>query len=317
MKPSTRALRRLLQAVSLLSLAGGSAGAQAPASAPVRAAPQAVPFEARVTRQTQLFRKVKPDTDDVLLITPGHIVSVSRLDKEQTWKGETAPMAAVHPYAQVTYYMLSSYLQPVGAGEVVSDADAAAVLFQKAPEASRAWCQRFTGRLSLPASGGAGKAEALVYSAANDTACAGYLALVSGTGKAAKARALPRRGAIQSVTVHEVPGGGPPLLDVVEALSGPGLSGSRRTLLSLERGAPRELLSVELERNKLEKDTRQSVNSTMALNPSSSGLDIEVRRTELQVVLATGAETKGAESVKRYRYAGGKLTAQPATAPKP
>jgi hypothetical protein len=315
MKPSTPALRRLLQAVSLLSLAGGSAGAQAPASAPARDAPQAVPFDARVTRQAQLFRKVKPETEDVLLITPGHIVSVSRLDKEHTWKGETAPMAAVHPYAQGTYYMLSSYLQPVGPGEVVSDADAAAVLFQKAPEASRDWCKRFTGRLSLPA--GVGKAEALVYSAASDTACAGYLSLVSGTGKAAKARALPRRGVIQSVTVHEVPGGGPPLLDVLEALSGPGLSGSRRTLLSLERGGPRELLAVELERNQLEKDTRQSVNSTMALNPSSSGFDIEVRRTETRVILATGAETKGAESVKRYRYAGGKLTAQPATPPKP
>ncbi|WP_324991387.1 hypothetical protein [Hyalangium sp.] len=303
--------------MSLLSLAGGSAGAQTPASAPAKEAPPAAPYDARVISQTQLFRKVKPETEDIRLITPGHIVSVSRLDKEHTWKGETAPMAAVHPYAQSTYYMLSSHLRPVSPGEVVSDADAAAVLFQKVPDASRTWCQRFTGRLSLPASAGAGKAEALVYSAANDTACAGYLALVSGTGKAAKARALPRRGAIQSVTVHEVPGGGPPLLDVLEALSGPGLSGSRRTLLSLERGAARELLTVDLENNRLEKDTRQSVNSTMALNPSSNGFDIEVRRTELRVVLATGAETKGAESVKRYRYAGGKLTALPVTAPKP
>jgi hypothetical protein len=34
-----------------------------------------------------------------------------------------------------------------------------------------------------------------------------------------------------------------------------------------------------------------------------------VSRTETQVVLATGAEKGRTESVKRYRYAGGKLTA--------
>jgi hypothetical protein len=322
MKPSSSGRRRLLQAVSLFSLAGaGPAGAQAPASAPAPTAPPAVPFEARVTREAELFRGPKPKQEDKAVLTAGHVLTVSKVESEQTWNGEKGLLVAVNPYAQSTYFTLLPWLQPLESGAVISEADAAALLFQKAPAGERAWCQRFAGRVLLPASAGAGKAGTFLYSASSDDACAGFVALVSGTGKGAKARALPRRGPIQSVVVHEVPGGGAPLLDVMEALRGKEISGSRRVFLSLERSGPREVLAVEVATDQLEKDSRRSVASTVAINPSGSGLDIEVRRTETRAVLATGAETRGAESVKRYRYEGGKLKALPAgakpAAPKP
>jgi hypothetical protein len=315
MKPSSPGLRRLLQAVSLLTMAGvGPAGAQTPASVPAPSALPAVPFDARVTRDAELFRKAKPENEDVALLSPGHVLTVSKLEAEQMWKGETGLVVAVSPFPQSTYYTLLSRLEPLGPAAVISGTEAGALLFQKVPEADRAWCQRFAGRVLLPASAGAGKAGALLYSASSDDACAGYMALVSGTGKAAKARALARRSAILSVAVHEVPGGGPPLLDVTEALRGKGISGSRRTLLSLERSGPRELLAVELATDRLERDSRHSVASTVTLSPSGNGLELEVRRTETRAVLATGAETLLGESVKRYRYAGGKLKALPDTA---
>jgi hypothetical protein len=269
-----------------------------------------VPFEARVTREAQLFRKKKPEVEDVLLASPGHVFTVSELAPEQTWKGETAPIAEVHPYAQATYYMLLPALRPLGPGEVVTEAEAAALLFPKSLGEERAWCQRFTGRVLLPASAKGVKGEALLYSASSDTACTGYMALVSGVGKAAKARPLPRRGALQSVTVHEVPGA-PPLLDMVESLSGKDLSGRRRRLLSLERSGPKELLVVDLEVHQNKGETQHNVQSQLTLTPSAGGLDIEVARTEQQVALATGAVSAQKKEQKRYRYAAGKLTPRP------
>jgi hypothetical protein len=269
-----------------------------------------VPFEARVVRETQLFRKKKLEQEDVLLTTPGHVFKVSELAPERTSQGETGPVAVVHPYEQATYYMLLSALKPLGPGEVVSDTEAGPLLFPKSLGAERAWCQKFTGRLLLPASAGAGKAGALLYSASPDTACAGYMALVSGVGKEAKARSLPRRGALQSVTVHEVPGA-PPLVDVVESLSGKDLSGRRRRLLSLTGSGLKELLAVELEVFQPKGGTQHRVQSEVTLKPSGEGLDIDVARTEQQVTLATGAVASEKKDQKRYRSAAGKLTPRP------
>ena len=238
------------------------------------------------------------------------MLTVSELAPEQTWKGEKAPIAEVHPYAQVTYYMLLPALRPLSPGEVMPEKEAAELLFPKSLGAERAWCQRFTGRVLLPPSTQGAKREALLYSASSDTACRGYMALVSGMGKAAKARTLPRRGAIQSVTVHEVPGA-PPLLDFVESFSGKDLSGWRRILLSLERSGPKELLAVELERYENKGETQHNVRTEVTLKPSAGGLDIEVARTKKQVALTTGAVSAEKTDQKRYRYAAGKLTPRP------
>jgi hypothetical protein len=318
--------RRLLGAVSLLSLASagpvsaeapaGSPAAQATSStspAPPTASTPALPFDARVTREIQLWRKAKPEKEDTVAVPPGRILTVFELKPEQTFEGEKSAVAAVRPHAQSTYYTLLAPLQPVAPGEVMTDAEAAALLFQKVPAANRAWCQRFAERYLLPASAGAGKAGVIIYSASADDACAGYLAVGSGTGKQAKAHAQPRRGPIMSVRVREV-AGSPPLMEVVEAVRGKGLSGWRRVLLSVERGTPRELLVVDEELHQLKGDTKDAVFSVVKMTPAGDGLGIEVRRTDAQVVLATGAEKARTESVKSYHYAGGKLTAvkQPA-----
>lgn len=310
----------LLWKTCLIALMGTTpASAQAPtvpavpapsAAATAKLALPAVPVEARVVREAQLFRKKKPEVEDVLLTTPGHVFTVSELAPEQTWKGETTPIAQVHPYAQATYYMQLPALQPLRPGEVVTEAEAAALLFPKSLGEERVWCQRFTARLLLPASAGAGKGGALLYSASSDTACGGFMALVSGVGKVAKARALPRRGPLQSVTVHEVPGA-PPVLDVVESFASKDVSGRRRRLLSLTRSGPKELLAVELELHQPQGDTQHSVQSQFSLKPSPEGLDIEVERTEQQVKLATGAVASEKKEQKRYRYAAGKLTPRP------
>lgn len=310
--------RRLLGAMSLFALVGaGPVSAETPAASPAAPAPPAPPYDARVTRELPLWRKAKPDKDEDRVVVPaGRVLSVFKLEPEQTFQGEKAPVAAVRPHAQSTYYTLVTALRPLAPGEVMTDTEAAALLFQKAPAANRPWCQRFTERHLLPASSGVGKAAVLLYSASADDACLGYLALGTGTGKAARARALPRRGALLSVNTREVPGS-PPLLEVVEAVKGPGLSGWRRVVSALERGTPRELLVVDEELHHLKGDTKHMVASVVTMTPGGEGLDVEVRRTETQVVLATGAEKSRAESVKRYRYAQGKLTAvaQPA-APK-
>ena len=303
--------------MSLFTLVGaGPVSAETPAGLPAAPAAPAPPFDARVTREVQLWRKAKPEKEDMPLVPPGRVLSVSKLEPEQTFQGEKSPVAAVKPHAQSTYYTLLAPLQPLAPGEVMTDAEAAALLFQKAPAANREWCQRFTERHLLPASAGAGKAAVLLYSASADDACLGYLALGTGSGKAARARALPRRGAVLSVNVREV-AGSPPVLELVEAVKGPGLSGWRRVLSALERGTPRELLVVDEELHHLKGDTKQMVTSAVTMAPGADGLDVEVRRTQTQVVLATGAEQSRTESVKRYRYARGKLSAvaQPA-APK-
>ncbi len=300
--------RRLLGAVSLLTLvSAGPASAETPAASPAAPSTPALPFDARVTREIQLWRKAKPEKEDTVKVPAGRILTVFKLEPEQTFEGEKGPVAAVRTHAQSTYYTPPKPLQPVAPGEVMTDTEAAALLFQKVPAANRAWCQRFTERMLLPASAGAGKAGVILYSASVDDTCAGYWALGSGTGKAAKARVQPRRGPLLSVNVREVTGGAP-LLEVVEAVKGEGLSGWRRILSSLERGTPKELLTVDEEIHQLKGDTKQAIFTAVTMNPSGDGLDLEVRRTETQVVLATGAEKARTESVKRYRYARGKLT---------
>jgi len=300
---------RLLGAVSLFTLVGaGPVGAETPASSPATPATPALPFDVLVTREIQLWRKAKPDKEDMPVVPAGRVLSVFKLEPEQTFQGEKSPVAAVRPHAQSTYYTLLTPLRPLAPGEVMTDAEAAALLFQKAPAANREWCQRFTERMLLPASAGAGKGGVIIYSASADDACSGYLALGSGSGKAAKARAQPRRGALQSVNVREV-AGSPPLMEVVEDVKAEGLSGWRRVLSSVERGAPKELLVVDEELHQLKGDTKQTVTGGVTMTPGADGLEVEVRRTEAQVVLATGAEKARTESVKRYRYAKGKLTA--------
>jgi hypothetical protein len=295
-----------------LTLVGaGPVSAETPAGSPAApATPSAtppLPFDARATRDIQLWRKAKPEKEDTVAVPAGRILTVFELKPEQTFEGERSPVAAVRPHAQSTYYTLLAPLQPVAPGEVMTDAEAAALLFQKAPAANREWCKRFTERMLLPASAEAGKAGVIIYSASADDACAGYLALGSGTGKEAKARAQPRRNALLSVHVREV-AGSPPLMEVVEAVKGKGLSGWRRILFSVERGTPRELLAVDEELHLLKGDTKQATFSVVKMTPGGDGLDIEVRRTETQVVQATGAEKARTESVKHYRYSRGKLT---------
>ncbi len=251
--------RKLLGTVSLLTLVGaGPVSAETPAGSPAAkpaSAAPALPFDARVTRDIQLWRKAKPEKEDTVAVPAGRILTVFELKPEQTFQGEKSPVAAVRPHAQSTYYTLLAPLQPVAPGEVMTDAEAAALLFQKAPSASREWCQRFTERMLLPASAGVGKAGVVLYSASSDDACAGYLALGSGTGKAARARAQPRRGPLLSVNVRDV-AGSPPLMEVVEAVRGQGLSGWRRILFSVERGTPKELLVVDEELHHLKGDTK-------------------------------------------------------------
>jgi hypothetical protein len=301
--------RSLLSAVSLLTLVGaGPVSAQAPAASPAKPSTPELPFDARVTREIQLWRKAKPADEDTVAVPPGRILTVFKLEPEQTFQGEKSPVAAVRPHAQSTYYTLLSPLQPLAPGEVMTDTEAAALLFTKVPAANRAWCQRFTERMLLPASAGAGKAGVIIYSASADDTCSGYLALGSGTGKAAKASVQPRLNTLISVNVREV-AGGPPLMEVVEAVKGPGLSGWRRRLSSVERGAPKELLTVDEELHQIKKDTKQTIASAVTMTPAGNGLDLEVRRTETEVVQATGAEKARTESVKHYRYEGGKLTA--------
>lgn len=269
-----------------------------------------MPFEAVVAREAQLYRKKKLEQEDVLLATPGHVFTVSELGPEAKSAGETAPVAAVQPYAQATYYMLVTPLRPLGPGEVVTAAEASELLFPKSLGADRAWCQRFTSRVLLPASVGADKGGALLYSASSDTACGGYMALVSGVGKEAKARSLPRLSALESVTVREV-SGAPPLLDVVESITGKGISGRRRRFMSLTRSGPKELLAVDLEVLQPKGGTQHSVRSEVSLKPSGEGLDIDVARTEQKVTLATGAVASEKKDQKHYRYAAGKLTPRP------
>ena len=313
MKSFVRGVCQLMKAVSFLTVAGASlAGASSQASTLV-SAPPAVPFDARVSSDTSLFRKTKPEEGDAVPFPAWHVLTVFKIEPERTWQGETAPMVAVHRHAQSTNYTLLSRLQPLAPGEVLSDEQAGVLLFQKVPEAHRSWCQRFTERVLLPGAAEAGKADMLIYSGSSDDACAGYMMLVSGTGKAAKTRALPRRGVIESISVHALPSG-PPLLDLLEAVRGPDHSGSRRTLLSVERSSLREVLAVDAELHQQGKDDRHSVVHAVALNPSGDGLDIEVRRTETRVALATDTEREHSESVKRYHYARGKLKALPDTA---
>jgi hypothetical protein len=283
--------------------------AGSPAAPPASSKPATppLPFDARATRDIQLWRKAKPEKEDMVAVPAGRILTVFDLKPEQTFQGEKSPVAAVRPHAQSTYYTLLAPLQPVAPGEVMTDAEAAALLFQKVPAANREWCKRFTERMLLPASAGVGQAGVILYSASSDDACAGYLALGSGTGKAAKARDQRRRNALISVNVRDV-AGSPPLMEVVEAVKGQGLSGWRRVLFSVERGTPKELLVVDEELHHVKGDTKQEVASAVKMTPAGDGLDLEVRRTDTQVVLATGAEKARTEEVKRYRYAGGKLT---------
>lgn len=310
MKAPPGAVVHALRKVCLVAgLVSGAADAQTPSAAPAQALPP-MPFEARIAREAPMFRKKKLDEDDVRLSSAGHIVTVSELAPEQTWKGETAPVAVVHPHAQATYYMLLPSLQPLSPGEVMTDEEAAALLFPASLGASRAWCQRYAERLLLPASANAGKGAVLLYSASSDTACAGYMALATGTGAEAQARPLPRYGALQSVTVREVPGS-PPLVDLVESIVGKDLSGRRRRWLSLGSSGTQELLAVELEQQQLNKGVQHRIQSQVSLKPAGKGLDIEVARTEQQVSLSTGVASGTKTRQKRYHYEAGKLLSKP------
>ena len=301
----------------VLCAAAGSSLAMA--SEPPAPAPQVatdskptppLPFEARVARETDFFRNGKPKPEEEMMRVPaGLVVSVLKLGASTTWKKETGSVAQVKPDAQSQYYALSTHLRPLEAGEVISDAVAGKLLFSSVPAAQRAWCARFTRRVQLPPAampnGGKG---AIVYSAAVDDACTGYLALVSGTDKDARVRARVRRGPLSSVAVHEVPGA-PPMLEVEESIRGnTRVSGIRRVMLGLGKAELPELLAVDIQLDALEQETKRSVLSDVVLTPSGKGLDIEVRRTEKQVVLATGAEKDVAQDVRRYRFEGGKLS---------
>ncbi|HSP77857.1 MAG TPA: hypothetical protein VLQ93_04985 [Myxococcaceae bacterium] len=299
--------RRKLRWSAAWVVAAVVCGGPAVAGGKKEAATPEVPFDARLVKQTGLLRKPAPKPDDeVFLLPAGTVVRVTKLEPPHTWKEEKAPVALAKPDTQSTYYALRTWLQPLKPGEVVSDEVAAKLLFSEVPAARREWCMRFTRRVVLPAGAVPGGKGTLVYSAAVDDVCAGYLALVTGTGRSARVKARARRGPLATVAVLEVPEA-PPVLDVEESIRSGQESGMLRTLLGLGKPALSELLAVELERDTLGKESRHSVRSELKLEPSGKGLDVEVRRTEKQVVLSTGAEKALGEKVSRYRYEGGKL----------
>ncbi|MFY0521914.1 hypothetical protein ACN28I_01440 [Archangium gephyra] len=119
-----------------------------------------------------------------------------------------------------------------------------------------------------------------------------------------------RRQALQSITLHEF-ASTPAVLDITESLRRTErVNGIGRTFLALGGSTFQELLAVDLRRDELEGPHKRSSLAEVEVNPSEQGLNIEVRRTQLQTELTTGVESNLARDTRHYRYAGGKLSAQ-------
>lgn len=288
-----------------LALVGGTALAEPPAS---KASPlPPVPFDAKATRPLELFRGRDLKPNDMTQIPAGAIVTVTAVGKEQKWEGQQEQVVEVKLDARSTYSAMLSRLEPVSEAGVVSTSQAGTLLFSRLPEARRSWCEQFTRRLLVSPEG----PRVLVYSTSSDEDCRGYLMVVAGTGPAAKVLASARRGVLQSVRLHEVPKS-PAVLEVEESIQGGiRVNGIRQAFLALEKESFRELLAVDIRRDELQQKTKHSVVSEVEVKPSGERLDIEVRRTEMQVALATGAESGHKKETRRYSYAGGRLSAQP------
>ncbi|HEX8436477.1 hypothetical protein [Archangium sp.] len=242
-------------------------------------------------------------------VAAGMVVTVSSWVGEKTWEGQPEQVVQVKLDGTSTYYALLSRLEPLkkGAG-VPTTTEAAGLLFTKVPESRRNWCEQFARRLLVSSD----ESTILIYSGSADDECAGYLALVTDTGTAKGARVLAqaRRGPVQSVVLHQLPQG-PALIQLDESLpANARVTGIRRTFLGLAKPALKELLSVDIRRDELAPEHKNSVLAEVEVTPSEQGLDIEVRRTELQVILATGAERSYVRQTRNYRYANGKLSPQ-------
>jgi hypothetical protein len=265
-----------------------------------------LPFEARVVRRLELFRVPQARSSDMTEVAAGMVVTVSSWVGEKTWEGQSEQMVQVNLDGRSTYYALLSRLEPLKKGAVLTAAQAGGLLFSQAPKTRRSWCEQFARRLLLSSDG----SNLLLYSSSADEECAGYLAVVTDTGKGARVLARARRGPLQSVVLHPLPRG-PALLEFEEFLpSSARVTGSRRTFLGLGKPALKELLSVDTRRDELEQERKHSVLAEVEVKPSEQGLDIEVRRTEMQVALATGVESGHVRETRKYHYANGTLSAQ-------
>jgi hypothetical protein len=237
-------------------------------------------------------------------VAAGVIVTVVAMAGEMPWQGRPEQVAKVMLDGRSTYYTLLSRLEPLGTGAGISADRAGALLFTQVPATRRSWCAQFARRLLLSSDG----TRALIYSASVDADCAGYLALVSGAGKSARVLARIRRAPLQSVTLHEV-SQSPAVLEIEESIQDSArINGIRRSFLGLGKPTFQELLAVDTRRDELEETIKRSVIAEVEVRPSEQSLDIEVRRTQLQVVLATGVERNHVRETQHYRYASGKMS---------
>lgn len=265
-----------------------------------------VPFEAKAARRLDLFRGSTLKREDLTSVAAGTVVTVLAMVGEKTWEGKPEQVVKVALDGRTTNHALLSQLEPLGASERLSADDASALLFSQVPQSRREWCAQFARRLLLSSR----SPRTLIYSGSPDSDCAGDLALVSGTGKSARVLAHTRRQAIQSITLHEF-ASAPGVLDITESLRRTErVNGIGRFFLALGGPTFQELLAVDLRRDDLEGAHRRSSLAEVEVKPSEHGLDIEVRRTQLQTELATGIESILVRDTRHYRYAGGKLTAR-------
>ncbi|MBM7113226.1 hypothetical protein [Archangium primigenium] len=240
--------------------------------------------------------------EDMTHVATGTLVTVLSSEGGKKWEGNPEEVVKVTLDKQSINYAFRSRLEPLGTQALLSDEAAGAILFAKAPKARRGWCARFTRRL-VPSN----SSRMLVYSASVDPDCAGYVAWVARSGKKARVLAATRRGAIQTLTVHEF-ASAPPVLEITDSLQGDArLNGVRKTFIRLDNPLFQELLAVDIRRDELEATTKRSSLAEVEVTPSDQGLDIAVRRTRLQVDMNTGAESNIERDTQHYQYLGGKL----------
>jgi hypothetical protein len=295
----------------LLAAVLSSSTARGEPSSPRHPTELQVPFEARAVQRLELFRGDKPKQNDMTEVAAGTVVTVLAWMDERTWEDKPEQVVQVKLDGLSTYYALRSRLEPMKKDAVLSTAQAGGLLFTQVPAARRKWCEQFTRRLLLSPD----DSRVLIYSASADDDCAGYLALVTDSSKGARVLARARRGPLQSMVRHPLPQG-PAVLEFEEFMQGNArVTGIRRTFLGLGKPALKELLSVDIRRDELGQVNKHSVVAEVEVKPSQQGLDIEVRRTEMQVVLATGAERDHVRETLSYRYVNGTLSPrQPAMA---
>ncbi|WP_375770012.1 hypothetical protein NR798_03745 [Archangium gephyra] len=288
----------------IAALTNGKAQAESPVS--VKPASKIkVPFEARSMRRLDLFRGSTPKKGDMTEVAADTVVTVLSLEGEQPWEGRSEQVVQVKLDSRSKYYTLLSRLEPVDISAGISAERAGELLFAQIPKARRSWCAQFARRLLLSE-----EPQTLVYSASADADCAGYLAVVSGSGKEARVLKRSRRGHLQSVAIHKV-SQSPGLLETEESFQeNARTSGIRRSFLGLGKPSFEELLVVDIRRDTLDEKLKHSVIAEVEVKPSDRGLDVEVHRKQLEVSLVTGVEKAHTREAQRYHYANGKMTLQ-------